>query len=147
MGKRLTGLVIALAAWSGGAQAEPIGRWFGASDSGAPVYGFTRDAAGLDAIQIVCAPGEPRLRVLVGSARPKPRDLVKFVIDGTEWDLFTNDDQEVTPQGQDGGSFIGLWNGLRRGQAVRVRLASGGAATFSLRGAARVLPRQPCGGG
>lgn len=141
-------LAVMMAAWalsSGVALAEPIGRWFSSSEQGSLVYGFTKSGAGLDAIYIVCGPGEARLRVTVGSAQPKPRDLVKFIVDRNEWDMFTNDDREVVASGSDAGNFIGLWNAMRRGQAVRVRLASGGTATFALRGAAKVLPRQPCG--
>jgi hypothetical protein len=145
MAKKLFWLTMVAAMLPGVAQAEPVGRWYVDTGQGSPTYGFNK-GSGLDAISIVCMPGDARVRVLVGTGSPRPRDMVKFIVDGNEWDLFTNDSQEVSAGGSDSGSFAGLWNAMRRGKVLRVRLASGGTATFSLAGAARTLPRQPCGG-
>lgn len=145
MFKAMTAFLLALLLLPSAALAEPIGRWWTGFGQGTIEYGIKNDSAGSDTIYIACEPDRTAIRFSVRGADPKPGSTIIVTIGGDEWELYADRDQFVpTSSHVAADNFISLWHAMRRGQVARVRLDTGRSTVFTLRGAARVLPRQPC---
>lgn len=128
-----------------GAAAEPTGRWFSAVAQGVTEYGVKNDNAGSDYFYIACQAEGAAIMVTVGGATPQPMSTLVVAIDDDEYQLGTDatgDIGTVSRAGHD--SFLALWESLRDGDVMRVRLSTGQSSVFSLAGTAKVLPRRHC---
>ncbi|WP_296677599.1 hypothetical protein [Novosphingobium sp.] len=73
------------------------------------------------------------------------KGLVHVTVDGTKTMFSPDEDGAITtdtPIERD--NFRWLWGKVRSGKVLTLRYDDGRTGTFSLRGAARVLPSKPC---
>lgn len=138
--------VCALLAWTvGPATAEPIGRWFSGFGQGTVEYGIKNDSAGSDYFYIACTPEGAQIRVTVGGKDASPGTDVIITIGAEEFELFTSADGWINTESHVAdGIFRSLWEAIRSGSVMRVRLPTGQSAPFTLRGTAEVMPKDPC---
>lgn len=137
--------IAALAVLTGSANAEPIGRWWTGFGQGNFEYGIHNDSAGSDTVYISCGEVPTTIEFTIGGVNPKQGSDILVTIGADEF---------VLPAGKDGyfetkshvasDNFHALWDAMRAGQFMRVRLASGQSTAFTLKGAAKVLPKQAC---
>lgn len=128
-----------------GAAAEPAGRWFGGLGQGAAEYGVKNDNAGSDGFYIACLPDGASIMLTVGGRTPVPLSTVSVLVDADAFELATDASGDFSTASRDGHTrFLALWDALRDGDALQVRLSTGQSARFSLSGTAKVLPRQHC---
>lgn len=128
------------------AGAEPIGRWFSGYGQGTLEYGIKNDSAGSDYFYIACSPDfGTSIRITVGAQDAKPGSTTIVVIGGDEFELWTDKDGVFRTDSHVAyDTFRSLWDAMRRGTVMRVRLSSGQSTVFTLRGAAIELPRAHC---
>lgn len=127
------------------AAAEPIGRWWAGFGQGNFEYGIHNDSAGGDTVYIACGEAPATIEFTVGGVQPRPGSSILVIIGADEFEL---------PAGEQGrfetgshvasDTFHALWDAMRRGQVMRVRLATGQSTAFTLKGAAKVLPAVSC---
>lgn len=127
------------------AAAEPIGRWWAGFGQGNFEYAIKNDSAGSDQFYIGCGEVPTTIRFRIGGVEPKRGQSVLITIGGDEFDL---------PLGESGyfetkshvasDNFRALWSAIRAGQVMRVRLSSGQSTAFTLKGAAKALPKDAC---
>lgn len=125
--------------------AEPIGRWWTGFGQGTTEYGIKNDSAGSDTIYIACAPDHTYVSFRVGGVEPKQGETTiitigadEYELNGGEWGYFE------TKSHVESDTFIALWQSLRSGAAARVRLQTGQSTAFTLKGASKVLGKEPC---
>ena len=131
---------------SAGASAEPIGRWFSGYGQGTLEYGIKNDSAGSDYFYIACSPDlGTSISITVSGRNARRGDPILAVIGADEFELWpdeSGDFQTGSRVAYD--TFRTLWNAMRRGSAMRVRLPTGESTVFTLAGAAKTLPREHC---
>ena len=128
------------------ASAEPIDRWWSGWGMGVFEYGYRSDSAGSDTIYISCSDDwGTNIRFTIGGKDPEPISEITVVIDGKELRLFTNSDGSVPTESHLAASnFWSLWEMIRSGQTMWVKLSTGESTTFPLKGSAKALPREHC---
>lgn len=143
---RILALCLAVnAAISANAFAEPMGKWWGGFGQGTAEYGIKNDSAGSDSIYIVCNAKRTDLLFTVGGVVPKPGSRISVDIDGDEFGLVAKSNGSIETETRSGSNaFYFLWEAFRAGHVARVRLSTGQHTIFTLRGAARALPKEPC---
>lgn len=149
----MRGRLIVAAIWSMIASpavwAAPIGQWFFDYGQGNFSYAIYNDSAGSDSFEFYdttngLTGGGVGISVRVGGVSPLPYSTVIVTIGGDEWQL---------PVDREGGvptdchvcaaNFDDLWDHVRKGAVMRVRLSTGQSTRFTLAGAAKVLGRRP----
>ena len=138
-------LAVAALACATTASAQPIGRWWAGFGQGNFEYGIHNDSAGSDAVYISCGEVPTTIEFTVGGVKPKQGSTIIATIGADEFEL---------PAGRGGlfetkshaesGNFRALWTAMRIGQVMRVRLSTGQSTVFTLKGAAKVLPKESC---
>ncbi|MCP5385442.1 MAG: hypothetical protein H6916_01315 [Novosphingobium sp.] len=128
------------------ASAEPVGRWTSSWGQGTSEYEIKNDSAGSDNFFISCPSGAgAQVYITVGGVSPAPGDKVLVTAGGDEVELYASPEGHIATESHvDHDSFIALWGLLRSRSAMRVRLLGGQSTSFSLQGAAKVLPSEPC---
>lgn len=138
-------MAVGLIACSGMASGEPIGRWFSGYGQGTMEYGLKNDSAGSDYFYIACPYDGATISFTVGGKNPRPLSTVIVVVGAEEYELTTDKwGQFRTTSHVSYDIFRSLWASMRSGSAMRVRLSSGQSTAFTLKGAAKVLPRDQC---
>jgi len=131
---------------AGSTSAASFGEWGAGFGQGVLEYGIKNDSAGSDHLYIACSDDwGTSVSFTVGGKSPPAKSDV-FVAAGRdqlelstdEWGSFTTKSHVASD------TFRYLWAIIRRESVLHVRLASGESTTFSLKGAAKVLPREPC---
>ena len=127
------------------AWAEPIGRWWAGYGQGNLEYGIHNDSAGIDSVYIGCGEEQTYVSFTVGGVEPKHGSAILVTIGADEFEL---------PIGKWGSfetgshvasdNFHALWDAIRTGEFMRVRLATGQSTVFTLKGAAKALPKEAC---
>lgn len=130
---------------TGVAAAEPIGRWWAGFGQGNFEYAVKNDSAGSDEFYIGCGEVPTTISFRISGVEPKRGQSVLITIGGDEFDL---------PLGENGyfetkshvasDNFRALWSAIRAGQVMRVRLSTGQSTSFTLKGAAKALPKESC---
>jgi hypothetical protein len=126
--------------------AEPIGRWFSGFGQGTMEYGIKNDSAGSDYFYIACSPdfGTSISITVRGKDAPANQNVI-VVIGSEEYDLFTDKNGDFSTESRVASdTFRSLWNSIRSGSAMRVRLQSGESTVFTLEGSGKVLDKEPC---
>lgn len=144
-GRNWAALMLCIAAPSA-ASAEPMGRWFSGYGQGTTEYGIKNDSAGSDYLYIACSPEYgTSISFTIGGKNPRPRSTVIATIGSDEFELYTDGmGQFQTASRVSYDTFRTLWEAMRTGSAMRVRLSTGQSTAFTLKGAAKVLGRQHC---
>jgi hypothetical protein len=138
-------LIAAILASAGAAHAEPIGRWWAGFGQGNFEYAIKNDSAGSDQFYIGCGEVPTTISMTIGGVEPKAGQTAVITIGADEFEL---------PLGRDGyfetkshvasDTFHAVWDAIRAGHAMRVRLSSGQSTAFTLKGAAKALPKDAC---
>lgn len=127
------------------ALAEPVGEWWTGYGQGTFEYGVQNDSAGSDAIYITCNDDRTVATMSVGGNSIPSETSVLVTIGAHEFELSSDDEGNVaTASRSDSDNFEAFWHAMRAGQSMRVRLATGQSTAFTLKGAAKALPKQPC---
>ena len=127
------------------ANAEPIGRWWAGFGQGNFEYGIHNDSAGSDTVYISCGEVPTTIEFTIGGVNPKQGSDILVTIGADEFVLSAGKDGYFdTKSHVASDNFHALWDAMRAGQFMRVRLASGQSTAFMLKGAAKVLPKQAC---
>lgn len=143
--RRLGLAIIAVLTVAGGATAEPIGRWWAGFGQGNFEYGIHNDSAGSDTVYISCGEVPTTIEFTVGGVNPKDGADVLVTVGADEFVLRAGKGGYFeTKSHVDSDTFHALWDAMRAGQAMRVRLATGQSTAFTLKGAAKVLPKEAC---
>lgn len=138
-------LAITIAGIAGEASAEPIGKWWAGSGQGNLEYAIKNDSAGSDQFYIGCGWAPTTISLKVGGVEPKQGQHAFITIDGDEFDLSLGEYGNFeTKSHVDSDTFIALWTAIRAGQTMRVKLSTGQSTSFTLTGAAKALPKEPC---
>lgn len=138
------GLVVA-ATISGVASAEPIGRWWAGFGQGNFEYAIKNDSAGSDQFYIGCGEVPTTISFRIGGVEPRRGQSVLITIGGDEFDLPLGDNGYFeTKSHVASDNFRALWSAIRTGQVMRVRLSTGQSTAFTLKGAAKALPKEAC---
>jgi hypothetical protein len=137
---------LAVAVSVGGiAKAEPIGRWWAGYGQGTFEYGIHNDSADSDTIYIACGEEQTYISFRVGGVEPREGSIVIVTIGPDEFELSVNQwGNFPTGSHVDSENFRALWDAARSGQFMRVRLATGQSTVFTLKGAAKTLPKKAC---
>ncbi|NEX91177.1 hypothetical protein [Caulobacter sp. 17J65-9] len=139
--------VFVLAAWAAASSvaAEPMGVWWSGFGQGTFEYGIKNDSAGSDSVYIACSDDSTTISFTVGGEDPKPAQSVVVTIGGDEFEVWTDQlGRGGTASHASADTFTALWAAMRKGDVMRVRLASGRSTAFTLKGAAKALPKEPC---
>jgi len=127
------------------ASAEPTGRWWAGFGQGAFEYGIKNDSAGSDSIYMFCAQDHTYISFSIGGIAPTPGQTVIVTIGSDKFELFVSNLGYFETRSRAGNATYGiLWAAIRAGANMRVRLPTGQSTNFTLKGAAKVLPRAPC---
>lgn len=138
-------LGLGLAAAPVAAYAEPIGRWFSGFGQGTVEYGIRNDSAGSDYLYIACAPDRTYISLTVGGAQPRSGDRITITIDADEFEIMAGEHGYFqTGSHVESDTFRAVWESMRAGSNMRVRLSTGQSTNFTLSGSARTLGPQPC---
>lgn len=126
--------------------AEPIGRWWSGWGMGVSEYGYKADSGGNDSIYIACSPDSgTSVSFTITGESPDPESEVTVVIDGEEIRLFADKDGQIpTDSRAADGNFRYLWEMIRKGRTMRVRLSTGESTRFPLIGSTKALGAEPC---
>lgn len=149
MGAMMRVLMMAVAAaaslFGGGALAEPTGVWWAGFGQGNFEYAIKNDSAGSDEFYVSCGEVPTTIRVRVGGVDPQAGQTSVVTIGAAEYELFTGPGGEFETKSHVGSdTFHALWDAIRGGQVMRVRLATGQSTVFTLKGAAKALPKESC---
>lgn len=136
------GLVMLSAAVS----AANFGRWGSGFGQGVLEYGIQNDSAGSDRIYIACSDDwGTSISFTVGGKNPPARSDVFVAAGRDQLELMTDENGSFrTGSHVASDTFRYLWTMMRRENVLHVRLSSGESTSFTLNGAAKVLPRDPC---
>lgn len=129
------------------AQAEPVGQWFSGYGQGITEYAIENDSAKSDYFYIACDDaGDATIMFTVSTREPEPGSSVVVTIGARDYELPVAEDRLFhTHSRADSDTFGALWDDIRSSSgSMRVRLASGEAASFTLEGAAKEMPREHC---
>lgn len=136
-------VVAALALLAAPLSAEPTGRWYGAFGQGAFEYGIKNDSAGSDYFYIYCPQEGAKILITVGGKNPAADSIARVVIGGDEFELPIDSSGEFTTGTHVGNdNFHALWDAMRSGSVMRVRLSTGQSTAFTLKNTAKVLPKK-----
>jgi len=140
----LSGVLVVLAALAPTpAPAEPIGKWWSGWGQGVTEIGIKNDSAGSDEIYIACSQDRPNhttISFTIGGKNPRPGSSV-FIVIGSDTLEFPIDEHGngSTNTHVAADNFTFLWDAIRRGRWMVVRLATGESTRFMLAGAAAAL--------
>lgn len=141
----INALITSIALASGEAGAEPTGKWWAGFGQGTFEYGIKNDSAGSDEFYIACGYDFTTISFKISGVVPKQGQRVVINIGGDEFDLWLGARGDFeTKSHVDSDNFYALWDALRAGQIMRVRLSSGQSTAFTLKGAAKTLPKDAC---
>lgn len=141
----LTAAVIILIATAGVAHAEPIGRWWTGFGQGNFEYAIKNDSAGSDEFFINCGEVPTTISMRIGGVEPKAGQTAFVTIGGDEFELSLGKDGYFeTNSHVASDNFHAVWDAIRAGDDMRVRLSTGQSTAFTLKGAAKALPKQAC---
>jgi hypothetical protein len=138
-------LLVLSAAKSGVVSAEPMGRWYSGFGQGITEYGIKNDSAGSDYFYIAWAPDGATIDFTVGGKNPQPQSTVIVDRGADDFELPTDDHGRFTTGSHVASdNFRALWQSLRSGSLVRIRLSTGETTVFTLKRAAKILPAKRC---
>ena len=127
------------------ALAEPVGRWLSGFGQGTFEYGIKNDSVGSDEVYIACAEDNTYISFTVGGVSPRQGSNIIMTIGPDEFVVMAGKNGYFqTASHVDADNFHALWDAMRAGQNLRVRLSTGQSTNFTLKGAAKVLPKAPC---
>ncbi len=123
----------------------PEAVWTSDYGQGVSEYGVQNDSAGSDSISLSCNDEKTEMSFSVGGETPKHQRVTAYV-GAQELEVMVGDDGNVlTDSHAEADNYTALYDAMRSGQpSIRVRVASGKTATFSLKGAKDVLPEFGC---
>lgn len=129
------------------AHAEPVGEWFSGYGQGITEYAIENDSAQSDYFYIACSDeGDATIMFTVAKKEPGPNSSLSVAIGDQNYDLAVGEDKLFhTDTKKASDDFRSLWNAIRTSSgSMQVRLPTGEAASFTLKGAAKVLTEEPC---
>jgi hypothetical protein len=127
------------------AQAEPTGRWWSGFGQGNLEYGIKNDSAGSDEFYIACMQDRTYISLRIGGVEPKQGQSAIVTIGPDEFEVQLGKDGYVETASHVGyDTFRAWWAAMRAGANMRVRLSTGQSTNFTLKGAAKILPRDAC---
>ncbi len=136
---------VAALAIAGTADAEPIGRWWAGFGQGNFEYAIKNDSAGSDEFYIGCGELPTTIRFRIGGVEPIEGQSVLINIGADEFDLrLGRQGRFETKSHVESDNFHALWDVIRSGKIMRVRLSTGQSTVFTLKGAAKALPKEAC---
>lgn len=128
-----------------GAVAEPIGRWWAGFGQGNFEYAIKNDSAGSDEFYIGCGEVPTTINFRISGVEPKRGQSVLITIGADEFDLTLGENGYFETRSHVASdNFRALWSAIRAGQVMRVRLSTGQSTAFTLKGAAKTLPKDAC---
>lgn len=125
--------------------AEPIGRWWIGFGQGNTEYGVHNDSSEADTIYIACGQVPTTISFRVGGVEPAEGEVIVVTIDDEEFELLIGTDgQFKTASHVASDTFNLLWDYIRSGDYMRVRLGTGESTVFTLAGTSSTLPKKGC---
>jgi hypothetical protein len=124
--------------------AAPSGRWAHSAHA-TEEYGIRNDSENRNGIRIVCAPDTTAIYFSVDGRDPGPNSRVWVTIGRKKFDVPVDEHGVLTTGNSVRSSyFYSLWEAIRAGSRMTVRLSTGETTSFTLKDSAKVLPREAC---
>lgn len=94
---------------------------------------------------IACGEENTSIMPTIIGESPPSGTTVSIIIDADEYDMGTDANGYIpTDCHVCGDNFDALWTALRKGHYMLVKFADGRSSKFSLKGASRAMPKEPC---
>lgn len=82
--------------------------------------------------------------MIIGDSAP-PKSNISIIIDADEYEFGTDEKGHIpTDCHFCSDNFEALWNAIRKGQHMLVKFEDGRSSKFSLKGAGKAMPKEPC---